>query len=141
MNEQTPMNDPFDHREARRQRREARLADPSRTGSWVAGLVLILLGGMFLMRNMGTADIPIKNWWALFILIPAIGSFDSAIRIYHTAGNQFNAAVRSTLLVATVLTLITIIFLFDISWTFFGPILIILVGLAILLNYMLDNKE
>jgi len=142
MNEQSPMNqpEPFDRRGARRQRREARLADPSRGGSWAAGVILILLGGMFLMRNMGTFDLPLKNWWALFILMPAIGSLDAAFRIHRQAG-YFNAAARGSLLVGAVLTFITVMFLFDISWTFFGPILIILVGIAILFNFTFDKPQ
>ena len=136
MNDQSPIHEsePFDRHEARRQRREERLADPSRGGGWVAGIILIVLGAAFLFRNTGILTIPFVNWWALFILIPAIGSLDSAIRIYHRAGNQLTAAARGSLLVGLVLTFITIMFLFDISWTFFGPILIILVGLGIILN-------
>ena len=143
MNDQTPIREPepFDRREARRQRREQRLADPSRGGTWVAGLVLILLGGMFLLRNTGTFDLPLRNWWALFILIPAIGAFDSALRTYRNAGNQLTAPARSSLLVGTVLAFVTIMFLFDVSWMFFGPILIILVGIAIILNYTLGNSN
>lgn len=143
MNEQSPLNqpEPLDRREARRQRREERLADPSRGGAWVAGLILIVMGTMFLLRNTGNYDFPLRNWWALFILIPAVGAFDTALRTYRHAGNQLNAPARSSLLVGTVLTFITFMFLFDISWTFFGPILIILVGIAILFNYSLGNRE
>jgi peptidoglycan/LPS O-acetylase OafA/YrhL len=143
MNDQTPIREPepFDRREARRQRREQRLADPSRGGAWVTGLILILLGGMFLLRNTGTFDLPLRNWWALFILIPAIGAFDSALRTYRNAGNQLTAPARSSLLVGTVLAFVTIMFLFDVSWTFFGPILIILVGLGIIFNYAFGNRE
>lgn len=139
MTEQTPIPEPepFDRREARKQRREERLSDPSRGGGWVAGLILIVLGAMFLMRNMGTFDIPLRNWWALFILIPAVGAFDSALRMYRSAGNQLNAQARGSLLVGLVLTFVTAMFLFDISWTFFGPILIILVGIAVIINSML----
>jgi len=134
MNEQTPINDPepFDRREARRQRRAERLADPSR--GWAAGLILILLGGMFLMRNMGSFDFPLKNWWALFILIPAIGAFETAVRLYRHAGNQFNIRSRSSLVLGCLLVLVALGFLFNISWTFFGPILIILAGIGILIN-------
>jgi len=143
MNEQTPIDEPepIDRREARRQRREERFGDPTRGGNWVVGLILIILGGMFLMRNMGTFDFPLKNWWALFILMPAIGSLSAALRAYREAGNHLSPAARTPLLVGTVLTFITIMFLFDISWTFFGPILIILVGVAILLNYSLDRTK
>jgi hypothetical protein len=136
MNEQSPINqpEPLDRRETHRQRREERLADPSRGGSWVAGIVLIVLGSMFLMRNIGNFDIPFQNWWALFILIPAVGSFENAIRLYRASGDQFEARARSALLLGLFLTFITVMFLFNISWTFVGPILIILVGLTIIFN-------
>ncbi len=136
MNDQSPINgpEPFDRREARRQRRAERLADPSRAGTWIAGIILILLGGMFLMRNTGVYNFPFQNWWALFILIPAFGAFDTAFRIYRNAGNQLTSAASGSLLVGLVLTFVTIIFLFNMSWTLFGPILIILVGIGIIVN-------
>ena len=143
MNEQTPINEPepLDRREARRQRRQARLADPSYGGNWVAGLILILLGGVFLTRNMGMFDFPLKNWWALFLLMPAIGCLSASVRAYQEAGNRFNTAARASLFIGIMLSFVTIMFLFDISWTFVGPVMIILAGCGILLNYMLGNKE
>ncbi len=144
MNDQSPMQQneqyPMDRHEARRQRRAERLADPSRGGGWIAGIILILLGGMFLMRNMGGYDFPLKNWWALFILIPAIGSLDSAIRIYHHSGDRLTAAARGSELVGLVLLFVTGMFLFDISWTFFGPVLIILVGIGIIVTSMVGHQ-
>jgi hypothetical protein len=137
MNDQIPSNEneSLSRREARHQRREERFADPSRGGAWVAGLILIVLGSMFLLRNTGMFYIPFKNWWALFILIPAVGAFDTAFRTYRDAGNQLTAAARSSLMVGAVLTFVTIMFLFDFSWTYFGPILIILVGIGLIFNY------
>ena len=132
-----PTPEPIDRREARRQRREERFAEPSRPGGWVAGLVLIVLGAMFLMRNTGSFDVPLQNWWALFILIPAVGAFDTAFRTYRAAGDQLTAPARGSLLVGLVLSFVSAIFLFDISWTFFGPVLIILVGIGIIFNAML----
>ena len=139
MNDQSSIPDPepIDRHAARTQRREERLADPSRAGGWVAGLVLIVLGAMFLMRNTGSFDFPLQNWWALFILIPAVGAFDTAFRTYRAAGNQLTAPARGSLLVGLVLTFVSAMFLFNISWTFFGPVLIILVGIAIIFNSIL----
>jgi peptidoglycan/LPS O-acetylase OafA/YrhL len=127
-------------REERRQRREQRLADPSREGAWVVGLILIFLGGMFLLGNMGIWDVPLTNWWALFILIPAVGALSAAWRSYRQEGSLTGPA-RSSLLVGLVLTFVTLVFLFNISWTYVGPVLIIVVGVAIILNYMLGNQE
>jgi len=139
MNEQSQNNEPLSRREARHQRRAERLADPSRGGSWIAGIILIVLGGAFLMQNMGTYKFPISNWWALFILIPAVGAFDTAFRAYRQEG-AFTATARGSLLVGIVLTLVTLGFLFNIGWTYFGPALIILVGLGILMNGMFTGK-
>ena len=126
------MNDQSSEPVDRQQSRDEPLADPSHTGGWVAGLVLIMLGVLFLLRNTGTFDFPLQNWWALFILIPAVGAFDSAYRTYRAAGNRLTAPARGSLLVGLVLTFVAAMFLFDISWTFFGPVLIILVGIGIL---------
>ena len=90
MNEQFQNNEPFDRREARRQRREERREALGVSGgsTWVVGLILIILGGAFLMQNIGIFNIPFTNWWALFILIPAFGSLDRAYRAYKQAGES-----------------------------------------------------
>ncbi len=92
------------------------------------------------MQNLGTYKFPISNWWALFILIPAIGAFERAFRMYHEAENHFTNQMGAVLLVGVVLTLVTAGFLFNIGWTYFGPALIILVGMGILLNSMFAGK-
>lgn len=145
MNDPLPLDEgqpePLSRREARRQRRAERLADPSRGGTWITGLILILLGAMFLMRTMGTFDLPFQNWWALFILIPAIGAFDTAWRTYRHADNQLTAPARGSLLVGLVLTFVAVTFLFGLDWSYFGPILIILTGLGILLTYLTGAND
>ena len=135
--------EPVDWLEARRQRREARravLGDPSQRSTWLVGLVLILLGGAFLLRNSGTFDIPFKNWWALFILIPAVGSLDTAIRLYRSSDHRLTAAARGSLLVGLVLTFVTISFLFDLNMAVFGPIIIILIGVALLAGNLFEKN-
>jgi ABC-type uncharacterized transport system permease subunit len=99
------------------------------------------LGVAFLMQNMGTFSIPLKNWWALFILIPAIGAFDTAVRMYRNADNQLTAPARGSLLFGLVLTLVTVSFLFNLNWTIFGPLLIILTGIGLVINTMLPGNK
>ena len=145
MNEQPPVNnpEPLSRHEARRQRHEARHEVLGGGGSltWAAGIILILLGVGFLMQNMGSFSIPLHNWWALFILLPALGSFEVALRTYKNNGNRLVPSARGSLLGGIVLTLITAIFLFDLNWTYFGPILIILAGISVLAGGMLPGKE
>ncbi len=57
---------------------------------WVLGGVLIVIGVFLLLRNITGQDM--GNWWALFILIPAIGSFAQAWRVYQATG-QLNEGV------------------------------------------------
>ena len=107
----------------------------------MVGIILILLGTLFFLNNTDTFEFPLKNWWALFILIPAIGSLDSALRMYRSAGNQLTAAAQGSLLVGLVLCLVTITFLFGLNMSYFGPILIILVGVGILVISMTSKSE
>ena len=107
----------------------------------MAGIILIVLGAAFLAQNTGFKIIPLDNWWALFILIPAVGAFAAALRTYRSAGNQWTAPVRSSLLGGIVLTLLVFGFLFSIDWKYFGPILIILAGLGLLSNSMIGKEE
>lgn len=137
---QDPQPEPMDYREARRQRRAERLADPSRSGGWIFGILLIILGGIFLLQNTGIYNLPLKNWWALFILLPALGTLESAWRAYSGAGNQLTPAAIGSLMVGMMFLLITLAFLFDISWIFFGPVLLILVGLGIIFRNLYTNN-
>ena len=107
--------------------------EPGRS-TWIIGVILVVLGGMFLLQNTGMVSFRFGNWWALFILIPAIGAFDRALRYYRNAYHQMTPQVSSSLLLGVVLSLVTLVFLFNIGWTYFGPALIILAGLSILLS-------
>jgi hypothetical protein len=132
-------NEPLDRRESRRQRHEA-LGIPGGS-TWAVGLVLIILGGAFLMQNTGMYKIPFTNWWALFILIPAIGSLDRAYRAYKNADNQLTVFARNSMFVGLILTMVAGMFLFNLNWSTFGPVLIILVGLGIIANNMFSSTE
>jgi len=133
MNEQSQNNQPLSRREARRQRR-------AESGNgWIMGVILIVLGGLFLMQNMGTFKMPISNWWALFILIPTIGTFQRAFQMYRDADNKMTSQVSGSILLGVVLSLVTLGFLFNIGWNYFGPSLIILAGLGILFNTMIPK--
>lgn len=134
-----PQPEPLDRREWRRERREERRAargDRNR-GAWVGGVALIILGVVFLLQN--TAAFALENWWALFILIPALGAFERAWRHYQEAGGRLTASVRSALLGGLVLIVVAAAFLFNLEWGLLGPVLILLVGIALLINALLPR--
>jgi hypothetical protein len=140
MADNTPEIEPLDAKEARRQRWEARRAGRrARSGGWIGGAVLIALGLLFLLQNLGTFSM--KNWWALFIMIPAVGAFASAWRQYQEAGNRLNAGVRGSLFGGLVLTIVAAAFLLQWSWGLVGPALLILVRLSVLAGGMFSGGK
>jgi hypothetical protein len=112
-------------REARRERRAARRdvmfgwAGPS-----IGGVVLVILGLVLLGRNMGL-EVP-DRWWALLLLIPAIGSLVAAIRAYRGGGAGKEALIG--LAAAAVFTVLALALFFGIEWGVLWPVVLILVG-------------
>jgi len=105
------------------------------TMPWLGGVVLILVGVVFLMRQISGFDL--DNWWALFILIPAVSSLATAWRAYEGAERKFTAAVRGSLIGGLMMLLIAAIFLFNLDWALFFPAILILTGLGILASSFL----
>jgi drug/metabolite transporter (DMT)-like permease len=130
MTDQTPPPSP-DWREQRREeharRREERWGG---NGAWVGGTVLIVLGVIFLANNLGFF-LP-HNWWAVFLLIPAAGSFGSAWSMYQRSGQQVTAGVRGATLGGVILVALAGAFFFDFDWGKYWPVILILLGIAAL---------
>ena len=121
-------------RDARREERHARHG--SSGTAWVGGVVLIVLGVIFLLQNV--RGFTLNNWWALFILIPAFGSFADAWNIYRQTG-RLNRRVRGALISGCVLLLVTATFVFNWSWGVVLPVLLIVWGVTLLLNSLLTD--
>lgn len=103
---------------------------------WIAGLVLIVVGGLLILQNYSVFHL--NNWWALFILIPAISAFSTAWNGYRSTG-RWTRSARGSLIGGCVFLIITAIFLFDLSWGLLWPIFLIIGGLAVLFNGMLRD--
>ncbi len=139
-------NQPTDWREQRREWREQRREERAEwreqrhefrsQGAWIMGLALVALGVIFLLQNMGL--LVLNNWWALFIMIPALGAFSEAWGRYRSAG-RLTGAARGSLLGGLFFTLLTAIFLFGWNSGLIWPVVIILVGAGILLNALLPG--
>jgi hypothetical protein len=142
-----PQNDPsaqnelhveyLGRRAARRQRLEERRAGRF-GGSWVVGAVLILVGILIMFPNLTTFSL--QNWWALFILIPAVGAFGNAWRTYQS-DKRLSTAARASLIGGFILVMVAAVFLLNLNWTILGPVLLILGGLGLLANTALPGQR
>jgi cation transport ATPase len=99
----------------------------------ILGAIFILIGLIFLTQNISGFDFWNWNWWALFILLPALASLNRAWEIYRAQG-QANEAMRGPLVGGLVLLLAAAIFLFDLSWGTLWPLFLILFGLGALIS-------
>ncbi len=117
----------------REQRRAARYG--SRGAPWMGGVILILLGIIFLLQNMGASIF--TNWWALFILLPAVGSFSAAWNSYDRSGGQITGATIGSFIAGVVFTALTFALLFNFGLNLIGPAVLILIGIGILLPALL----
>jgi hypothetical protein len=120
------MNEQNSFEPTRRQRRHS--------GGWIGGTMLIGLGLILLLQNL--TGFSLRNWWALFILLPAAGAFTAAWSNYQEAG-RVTSAVRASIFGGSILILVSATFLFGLNWAIVGPLLLLAAGVAILLNGIL----
>ena len=92
------------------------------------GLILIVVGVLFLGNNLNWWDIDIffDGWWSLFIIIPSIyGLFDGTSR----GGSLISLTVGVLLLLAA-----QDIIDYGMIWKILVPIIIIVIGLSLIFN-------
>lgn len=109
-----------------------------RHGYWTKaalGLAIMAVGGVFLLRNLGY-ELPFlhyRNWWALFILLGAVGPLTLAVERYRSIGRLDWIALHS-LLSAGVIVLVATFFLAGLDWATWWPLLVIYAGFWMLLK-------
>jgi cation transport ATPase len=138
---ETPPPTFSDWREQRRAERLARReARRQRYGSypsgWFGGAILILIGIIFLLQNLGYQVW--LNWWALFLLIPALWFFVAAWNLYQSNRRLTRGAITS-LAVGILITLMAIIFLLNLAFGMYWPVLLIVGGLILISSALIPR--
>jgi len=110
---------------------------PERWGgsAWIAGVILIVVGLVVLVQNLNLLgpNFRLNNVWALFILIPALGSLFQVWRDFQENG-RLTYRSRGPLVGGLVLLFVTAVFLLNLDWGKVWPVFLILAGLGALLG-------
>ena len=119
-------------RDARRDDRALRRTERRSTygsiyGTWLPGLVLILLGAIFLAQSY--FGVTLENWWALFILIPALSTLTTAYALWRDGHADW---ATGPLVAGIGFLILTAIFLFDLPIGRLWPLFLIGAGVALL---------
>jgi uncharacterized integral membrane protein len=106
-----------------------------------SGLALIVLGVVLILNNSGILSVNfLTNWWAFFILIPAVGAFVSAYETWRR-DQAVTGNVISNVVGGLILTFVACMFLFNLDWGVFWPVFIILAGVGVLSRGMLRQNR
>lgn len=95
------------------------------------GFILILAGFLLLLQRFTSFEF--RNWWALFLLIPALGALSTGWLIYQNTGS-INESVRGSLNGSLLLLTIAVMFLANLDWAIWWPLVVIVPGMVLILN-------
>lgn len=104
-------------------------------GGWLMGIVVIAIGVLFLLHNFGLrlVFLEYRNWWAVLILLFALGPLSLAYRHFRTVG-QIDADMAYHLTSAAAIVTVGLIFLLDLRWDRWWPLFVIYGGLWMLVR-------
>jgi len=100
---------------------------PTSRGTLWFGLVLVCVGIVLILERVG--HFSFHNWWALFILIPAVSSLATAVEVFRRTG-KYNIAVNGSLFSGLIILTVALLFLFELDWGKYWPLFILLPGLS-----------
>jgi hypothetical protein len=106
-----------------------------RMGNTWLGVTLIALGAAFFIQSY--FGFGFRNWWALFILIPAIAAFSTGWYAWK-AGHTATATSQFT--IGLVVASVAAIFLLDIPWRLAWPVLFIVAGIGLLFPRLAGSR-
>jgi hypothetical protein len=120
------------HRQERMARRAERRIDRQAGGlGWMAGLIMIAIGAFYLLHQVGVLP-ALANWWALFLLLPGVGTLSAALGAYRSNGGRWTPEVTGPFLGGLLFLALTAVFLFGIDYGWLWPLFLIAAGLLLL---------
>lgn len=106
------------------------------SSNWAFGVAVVIIGAILLARNLGIKLflLDFHHWWAVFILVAAIGPLQQAYAEYQKMG--WTRVAANSLVSAGSIIFVALIFLLDLSFSVWWPVFVIIGGL-----YMLTSRS
>lgn len=114
------------------ERVESKQAGISRWG----GLLLVLLGGAFFVSSV--LGFRLENWWALFILMPALAMFGFGLGIPRQDNGRFSFSSRLFFACGLMVFVVAGMFLVNLEWSVWWPLMIMTPGASL---YVVAGKN
>jgi len=95
------------------------------------GLSLVLLGGAFFASSV--LGIRLENWWALFILLPALAMFGGGLAFPRKENGRFSFPSRLFFGIGLVPLVVAGMFLLNLDWSVWWPLMIVTPGFSLLI--------
>jgi len=114
---------------------DKRRAKSSQAVFW--GLALIAVGVVVIMQQMGFIGAGFK-WWAIFILVPGFASLSGALSMF-VRRRRVSSSVRSMLGSGLIITTVGFLFLLNLPWGVYWPLMLVVFGFSIFLNAFTDR--
>ena len=124
-------------REIEKEKEEARSTGYGQSVFW--GMVLIIVGAILILQRTNMLGTEF-NWWALFIFIPAFGALSTFWKILLKK-RRITGGVRSSFASFITIGTLATMFLFDLNWRIWWPLMMIAPGFSIFLNGFVDRKS
>lgn len=102
-----------------------------RLSGW-GGMAMVVFGLLTLWFTMNGRMI--ENWWAGFILLPALFFILLAGGMFYWLDGRFNIAVTVNLGIGITILTVAIMFFLNLDWAVWWPMMIIVPGFAVMLN-------
>lgn len=117
-------------------------AKPSWPGRVAPAVVVIAVGVVFLLNNLGI-EIPIldhDNWWAWLILVGALSPLSCAVERYRRIGHV-DSKVLHSLLASLAVVMVALMFILQLSWAQWLPLFVIYGGLSMMTRERSGKSE
>ncbi|MFQ5421416.1 MAG: hypothetical protein ACE5EY_13750 [Anaerolineae bacterium] len=114
--------------------------NPQRTAltNW-GGVFFLLLGAMLLWLILSPTVV--ENWWAFFIMVPGLLLLGLAGMTHLWSNGRFPILIRSFVGMSLILFTVTGLFLFNMDWHAWWPLMIVVPGMAVMVVCLPANRQ